>query len=183
MKDFEFYIFNKELWCISDGENKIITEKDVELVGVILQKIMTFYPKAYKALCEEYKKISMNVPYYQYLMVRRFCKCNFGNLDNTRKDIDINGNFNFECVSCPLRGECIHEGIICNPKLNTRLSDSELRVMKCLYEGKTTTETASMLYLSLETVKSHCKSVYKKLGIVGGLPEFVKYASSHNLFD
>lgn len=183
MKDFEFYIFNKELWCISDGENKIITEKDVELVGVILQKIMTLYPKAYKALCEEYKKISMNVPYYQYLMVRRFCKCNFGNLDNTRKDIDINGNFNFECVSCPLRGECIHEGIICNPKLDTRLSDSELRVMKCLYEGKTTTETASMLYLSIDTVKSHYKSVYKKLGITGGLPEFVKYASSHSLFD
>lgn len=183
MKDVEFYIFNKELWCISNGVNKLITEQETELVGMILQKIMTLYPNAYKALAEEYKRSASNVPYYQYLMVRRFCKCNFGTLDNTKRDIDIQGNFNFECVSCPLRGECINEGVICNPKLNTKLSDAEMRVMKLLYEGNSPSDIASILYLSPDTVKSHYKTSYKKLGIRNGLTEFVKYASTHNLFD
>ena len=182
MKQIEFYIFNKELWCISEGENKVVSEHDTELIGMMLHKIMQFYPEAYKALSNEYKKSSFNVPYYQYLMVRRFCKCNFGTLDNTKADIDIQGNFNFECVSCPLRGECINEGVICKPKLNTKLSDSELRVMKLLYEGNTPAETASILYLSPETIKSHYKSVYRKLGL-GSLAEFIKYADKNHLFE
>lgn len=177
----EFYIFNKELWCINNGENKVVTETDTELIGNMLEKIMKLYPEAYKALSNEYKKSSMNVPYYQYLMVRRFCKCNFGNLDNTKSDIDLNGNFNFECVSCPLKGECVNDGIICNPKLSTKITDSEMRVMKCLYDGKSPIETASLLYMSPETVKSHYKSVYKKLGL-SSISDFVRYANSHNLF-
>ena len=182
MKAIEFYIFNRELWSICDGENKVVTEHDTELIGMMLNKIMQLYPEAYKALSAEYSKSSMNVPYYQYLMVRRFCKCNFGTLDNTKSDIDISGNFNFECVACPLRGECKNEGVICNPKLNTKLSDAEMRVMKLLYEGKTPAEAASILYLSPETIKSHYKSVYKKKGL-SSLSEFIKYADRNNLFE
>ena len=182
MKTIEFYIFNKELWFISEGENRVVTEHDTELIGAILQKIIHLYPKAYEALSKEYIKSSLSVPYYQYLMVRRFCKCNFGNLDNTKCDIDINGNFNFECVSCPLRGECINEGVICHPELNTKLSDAELRVMRLLYEGNSMIETASMLYLSPETIKTHTKSVYKKLSL-SGLPDFIRYASKNQLFE
>lgn len=182
MKTVEFYIFNKELWYLCNGENKIVSESDTELIGTILEKIMHLYPESYKALSKEYEKSALNVPYYQYLIVRRFCKCNFGTLDNTRSDIDLQGNFNFECVSCPLRGECKYEGIICNPKLNTKLSDAELRVMKLLYEGIGTSEAASILYLSPDTIKRHYKSVYRKLEI-SSLSEFVKYADKHNLFD
>lgn len=183
MTNVEFYMYNNELWLISDGVNKVVAETDVELISKMINRIMHLYPEAYKALAEEYKNSLLNVPYYQYLIVRRFCKCNFGNLDNTRKDVDIRGNYNIEHVSCPLRGECKHEGIICNPKLDTRLSDSEMRVMKLLYEGKTPAETASMLYLSPDTVKTHYKTVYKKLDIHGGLPEFIRYASKNNLFE
>lgn len=182
MKAIEFYIYNKELWSICDGENKIVTEHDTELIGMMLNKIMHLYPDAYKALSNEYKKSSLNVPYYQYLMVRRFCKCNFGNLDNTKSDIDLKGNFNFECVSCPMRGECINEGVICNPKLNTKLSDAELRVMKLLYEGNSPIDVASLLYLSPETIKTHYKSVYRKLNLTG-LADFVKYADVNHLFE
>ena len=182
MSAIEFYIFNKELWYITEGENRIVSEHDTELIGMILQKIIQFYPEAYNALCNEYKKSALNVPYYHYLMVRRFCKCNFGNLDNTRSDIDVNGNFNFECVSCPLKGECINDGVICKPKLSTKLTDAELRVMKILYEGNSYMEAASTLYLSIDTIKFHCKSVYRKLGI-NSLPEFIKYADKHHLFE
>lgn len=183
IENIEFYTFQNELWCMfSDGTNKIVSESDVDLIKSVLERIREFYPKAYDALSECYKKSSLNVPYYQYLMVRRFCKCNFGNLDDTKVDIDLYGRFQFECVSCPLRGECKYEGIICGAEFNNVLSKSETRVMKLLYEGISKEDIASKLYLSPETVKNHIKSSYKKLG-VHERSEFVRYAHDNNLFD
>lgn len=89
MKDLEFYMFEDELWCLfPDGSNKPVTDKDVVLIKSILDRIRECYPDAYNALMECYQRSSQNIPYFQYLMVRRFCKCNFGELDNTSRDID-----------------------------------------------------------------------------------------------
>lgn len=178
----EFYIYNDELWYITeDGENKKFSERDTSLISDILETIEEMYPDAYKALQEEYKRSSLNIRYYQYLMVRRFCRCNFGELDSTKADIR-GGAFNFERVSCPLRGECKHDGVICCPRFNSKLSEAELRVMRLIYAGMTIEEVATNLYLSPHTVKNHIKATYTKLGI-HEKAEFVKYANSNNLFN
>lgn len=183
MVGLEFYIFEGELWCKSDdGKNQIVDESQTELIKSVLYEIRECYPGAYKALMKEYQKSSLNVPYYQYLIVKRFCKCNFGKLDGTRFDIDMSGRFNFEKVECPLRGECRHEGVICSPKFNSKLSDAELRVMKLVYQGAGKDEVAEQLYISPNTVKNHIKSVYLKLGI-HEKSEFIRYAESNNLFN
>lgn len=182
MGEIEFYMYSGKLWAIlPDGSNKVVTEDDTEIVGYILDIIHERYPDAYKALSECYSKASTNVPYYQYLMVRRFCKCNFGSLDNTKSDVDIDGNMHFEYIPCPLRGECPYESRICSPKMNNNISDAEMRVMECVYKGMTNDKTALHLFLSPNTVKNHIKSVYAKLGICSR-PEFVKYAQSNNMF-
>ena len=182
MGTIEFYMFDGKLWAIlADGSNKIVTENDTEMVGYILNIIMERYPDAYKALSTCYSSASLNVPYYQYLMVRRFCKCNFGTLDNTRADIDVNGKMNFEYVACPLRGECQYECRICSPKLNSKMSDAEKRVMELVYAGKNNETIADKLFLSPNTVRNHIKSVYAKLDI-HNRGEFVKYANENNLF-
>ena len=182
MRNVEFYIYEDELWCLRpDGSNDRVTERDSSLVKDALDVIRECYPDAYKALMECYKKSSGNIPYFQFLMVNRFCKCNFGNLDSTKKDIDACGRFCFERVGCPMRGECKHENVICNPKFNSRLSDAELRVMKLVYEGCTNEEIADRLYLSPHTVKNHIKSVYAKLSI-HEKSEFIRYANNNNLF-
>ena len=182
MKDIEFYIYDSELWCIHpDGRNERVSEQDKDLIQGILQRIREQYPDAYKALTECYQKSAPNVPYFQYLIVSRFMKCNFGSMDNTKKDIDRNGQMHFERVSCPLRGECPYEGRICNPKLNTRLSDAEMRVMKMVYEGYSNEEISSILYLSPYTVKNHIRSVYQKLDI-HEKAEFIKYDHTNGMF-
>lgn len=182
MRDLEFYIFEDELWCMfSNGANEKITESQTELVKDILDRIRECYPSAYKALMECYKKSAQNVPYFQFLMVNRFCKCNFGELDNTSKDIDRKGIFNFERVKCPLRGECRYEGCICNPQFSSRISDAEMRVMKMIYDGCSNEDIADKLYLSPHTIKNHIKSVYLKLGI-HEKSEFIQYAHKNNLF-
>lgn len=183
MGGLEFYIFEGELWCKSDdGQNQIVDESQTELIKSMLDEIRGCYPLAYKALTKEYEKSSLNVPYYQYLIVRRFCKCNFGKLDGTKPDVDRTGKFNFEKVDCPLRGECRFEGVICSPKFNSKLSDAELRVMKLIYQGASKEEIAEQLYISPYTVKNHIKSAYLKLGI-HEKSEFIRYANENNLFN
>lgn len=182
MEQLEFYIYESELWCRhSDGRNEVVTEKSTELIQKLLEIIREHYPDAYKALEKEYKNSAGNVMYYQFLIVRRFCKCNFGKLDTTKIDVESSGKFNFEKIDCPLRGECKCEGVVCFPVFNTRISDAELRVMKLVYDGESKEAIAERLYLSPHTVKNHIKSVYCKLGI-HEKSEFIQYANRNNLF-
>lgn len=185
MDGIEFYMFGSELWAkYDDGRNEAVDETKTELIDYIINKVRDCYPEAYKALEGIYSKSSLNRDYYQWLIVRRFCKCNFCRLDNTTCDVEsINrdGKFNFERVECPMRGECQWEGIICMPKFNTKLSPAEKRVMRLYYEGKDKNEIAAHLFLSPDTVKNHIKNSYLKLG-VHEKAEFIRYAKDHNIF-
>lgn len=182
MTDLEFYIYEDELWCMtSDGKNEQVTEQNVELIKDMLCKIREFYPEAYNDLAKWFQKSAYNVPYFQFLIVDQFCRCNFGKLDSTTKDVDGKGVFNFEHVNCPLRGRCSHENKVCSPTFNSRISDAEMRVMKMLYDGHSNDEIAESLYISPHTVKNHIKSVYLKLGI-HEKSEFIQYAHRNNLF-
>ena len=177
----EFYIYEGDLWYINnDGISERLCENS-PMIALILDKVQRFYPDAYKALCNEYKNSSLNVPYYQYLIVRRFCKCNFGLLDSSRKDINNSGDFSFEKVACPLRGECKYDGIICCPKFCTEITTAENRVMELIYKGMSVDEISETLYLSQSTVKNHYKSVYKKLGI-HSQSEFIRYAQKNKMY-
>lgn len=179
----EFYMFDDELWFIKDGtENQALSEKDTEVIKKMIDAIRERYPEAYKALSKEYQKSAMNVPYYQFLIVRRFCKCNFGKLDTTTYDIDNLGRLNFEKVECPLRGECKNEGIICSTKFNSKLSPAEERVMNLIYQGFTKEEVGDKLCLSPNTIKQHVRSAYCKLR-VHDKGEFIKLAKDNGFFN
>lgn len=177
----EFYISDDKLYCLTDGKATEVTEHDREFIDGLLSDIENFYPEAYKTLQDVYTKSSTNLPYYRFLMVRRFLKCNFGSLDTTEHDMDDDRIFHFERVSCPMRGECKHECVICMPKFNSKLSDAEMRVMRMYYEYKDIMKIAEMLYLSGHTVKNHIKSAFAKIG-VHSRGEFITYASRHHIF-
>ena len=186
MDGLEFYLYEDELWCKSDdGRNFIVDENCTEVISYILDNVRARYPEAYNALEKCYQKSALNASYYQYLMVRRFCKCNFARLDTTMIDVtDVkrDGTFNFEKVPCPMRGECPYEGIICSPKFNSSLSKAEFRVMKLWFEGKSKEEIGEELFVSPGTVKNQIKSAYLKLG-VHSEAEFIKYANENKMFN
>ena len=176
----EFYICDDKLFCMSETGTHEVTEKDTGLIDEMLGRIENFYPEAMNALNEVYEKSSRNIPYYKYLRVRRFLKCNFGNLDTSDHD-DNDGFFCFEKIHCPLRGECKYEGVICIPEFNSKLSEAEKRVMKLYYDNDSIDRIADSLYLSGHTVRNHIKASYAKLGI-HSRAEFIKYASKNHLF-
>lgn len=182
MERLIFYVLDNELWFkTSGGTIEVVDETKTEIVNSILDSIKEFYPDAYKMLSEEYQRSANNIPYFKFLMVRRFCKCNFGKCVKSIFDSD-NGKFQLEKVVCPLRGECIGDGVICGPTFDSKLSDSEIRVMRLLYDGYSNEDIAKQLYISVNTVKFHIKTSYCKLGI-HEKAEFVKYASDNKLFN
>lgn len=177
----EFYTFEDELWYRTpDGHTERLTERHNDVVALVLDKIEQFYPKAYVALSKEYERCVANLSLYRFRMVQRFCKCNFGNIDNIA-DIDGYGRMRLECVPCPLRGECRMEGVICRPEFDSQLSDSEHRVLRLWYQGMSKEEIAEQLYLSIHTVNNHIRNAFARLGI-HEKAEFFRYAEANNLF-
>lgn len=179
MEVMEFFVNGADVLYEKDGSVEVLTEGS-QVVSDIIDKISELYPQAYKALCSYYKKSQIYQPHFRFLIARRFCKCNFGNLDHTRKDLD-GFMFNFERVSCPMLDECPLEGIVCQPKMETVLSDGEKRVMKLVCDGKSNQEIADELYLSPNTVKRHISNAYLKTR-KRNRAEFVKYANDNSIF-
>ena len=178
----EFYLYEGELWCKDDqGHNILVDQTQGELLDSMLSHVKECYPNAYNALKEEYKDSAPNKIYFKYKVVKRFLKCNFGQLDSTFNDIE-GEKVNFERVDCPQRGECRWDGVICSPIFKTTLSAQEMRVGKLFYDGLTRSEIAGVLYLSPETVNNHIRNIYYKLGI-HEKAEFIKYVDEHKLYD
>lgn len=175
----ELYTFNNEVWYRDeDGSKRLSVGSDI--ISVIYEKIADFYPAALSALEKEYRQIE-DIHYKRFRIVQRFCKCNFGNIDNVF-DIQSDGRFKFECVSCPLRGECKLENIVCNPKFDSKISDAEMRVLSLIYRGVDKETIADKLCLSAHTVNNHIRNAYTRIGI-HSTAEFIEYASSNKLFD
>lgn len=182
MRAIEFYMTPQgEVMLREEGSSeKQLKETDYEFISPFLAVLEEFYPDAYSKLMKEYERSMINKTYRDFLAVRRFIKCNFGNYDNIF-DMDDEWNFTFEFVSCPLRGECSAQGVICGPRFESTLSERQLDVMELCYKGKNDEEIAEELFITIETVKNHRKNSFRKIG-VHSMAEFMRYAQRNNLF-
>jgi len=63
-----------------------------------------------------------------------------------------------------------------------RLSDRELEIMCLLAKGKTPTEVAGQLFISVKTVSTHRSRILEKLHLTT-TPELMKYALDHDLLE
>lgn len=180
MSSIEFYTVDKDVFCkLCNGDTFILTPQCTDIVLKSIDIIEKFYPLAFAALCTEYEKSKRNISFYRYLIVRRFCKCNFGIIDNIPDMVD--NKLNIEYVHCPLRGECKYEGVICQPRFNHQISDAEMRVLHLLYDNLSRIEIANRLYLSIHTVNNHIRNAYIRIG-VKDTPSFIRFADDNKLF-
>lgn len=182
MNSIEFYKTPTGGIMINDenGTHEL-TESDRKFISTMISKLSEFYPEALSKLSEIFHSKRFNVPHYEYCIVSRFIRCNWGRYDSVM-DIDQFGNFNFEEVECPLRGECSAEGVICKPKFNSRLSNREIEIMREYYHGRTEPEIAERMCISIETVRTHKRNVFRRTN-TNSLAEFILYAKNNNLFN
>lgn len=184
MNNIEFYITPAGGIMIHDKNGvRELTQKDRDFISKMIRKIGDFFPESLSALSKEYDCRRFNIPFYEFSIVSRFIRCNWGRFDSV-VDIDQFGYFNFEEVDCPLRGsgDCKLDGIVCRPKFNSRLSERELEVMRNYYDNLTAEQVADKMCISVETVRTHKRNVFKRTG-THSLPEFFLYAKNNNLFN
>jgi len=142
----------------------ILTENNREIIGELYIHIQDTYPKAFAALSEKYSKSSHNKRFFEFLIARRFIKCNWSQLDNV-SDIDEDGKMNCEFTFCPLRGECNMHKVVCEPEKTSKFTPSEMNVIRLIAKGMQTREIAEELFISPNTVDNHRNNMLKKIGV------------------
>ncbi|MDR1981518.1 MAG: helix-turn-helix transcriptional regulator [Tannerellaceae bacterium] len=147
-------------------EYQISGATNIAFTTAFLEYIQECYTEAYRALSEIYQASRLNHLLFNFKIVSRFIRCNFGRYDLEKHDIDVSGNFHFEEVPCPLRGtgDCPLDGIVCKPKFNTSLSEREMEVLRLIVMGNTAEDIAGMLYRSIHTINNHRKNILVKTG-------------------
>lgn len=160
MTEFEFFTSPcGSAVTVYDGKKYIeLSEKNTLIVKEVYEWIREKCPEAFERLNEIYSTNSN----YRFLAVRRFIKCNWGAKDD-KPDISTD-NFNFEFVHCPLRGECIDEGIICKPQIETSLTGREIEIIKLLAQGLNNRLIGTRLFISSKTVENHVYNIMRKIG-------------------
>lgn len=68
-----------------------LTADSREVIEEMLDLIKTRYPQTFRALCNLYTASELNRKVYEFNIVSRFCRCNFGEYDAHTPDIDADG--------------------------------------------------------------------------------------------
>lgn len=164
LSNIEFFADPHNHVMIADEQGiRTYSQEDSDFTSAMIVRIEEEYPEAYKALSELYRRSMPNAPYFRWLVVHRFIRCNFSVYDR-KEDIDRQGVFHLEEVQCPMRGECPHDGRICNAKHNNRLTSRQEEVMRLYCEGLSYEEIGDRLFISPETVKTIKRDAFRKVG-------------------
>ena len=106
------FISNIEFYNTPEGEVMmkefgqpavVLKETDRPTIEHMLAVIRDRYPKAHARLMQLYSASTMNRWHYEFRVVHRFIRCNFGEYDQYNLDINKDGQFVFEEVKCPLQ--------------------------------------------------------------------------------
>lgn len=169
-------IRNCEFYASPDGDVIIEPQAGVRLtlteggsesrafIEEMMERLVTYYPEAWNRLKELYGRYANNRWHYEFLIVSRFIRCNFGEYDYQTMDIDECGRLRFEGVRCPIRCECPHRGVICSPKFNNRLSAREKEVLALIVQHLDKETIGEALHISPHTVSNHVRHIYEKTG-------------------
>ena len=165
MEAIEFYIIDGVTCINRNGVSQKLTAQDRDCIEYMIDNIGKYFPDAMRALREWASASAINKYYFEYRIVDRFIRCNFGEADFLHKDIDDLGLFHLEEVKCPLRNICKHEGIICKPKVNLNLSEEEKKAAGLYAQGLLPGEIAVKLGKSESTIKRQLYNAYKRLNL------------------
>lgn len=179
MEAVEFYIIGGQTCIRRNGISKPLTPQDRDEVVWMTEQIRNCFPEAAERLEKWAAESSLNIIFFEYRMVDRFIRCNFGEADFLYSDIE-NGMFHFEEVKCPLRGICRDENVICKPKFKVPLSSEEGKAAVLYSKGLTAHEIARVMKKSAKTIKNQLDHARKRLHL-DRTRDLIKIFSVYNI--
>jgi hypothetical protein len=162
MEGVEFYNINGKTCICRDGVTSELTPKDRDAIEWMLGKITQYFPKAVERLKELASASEPERWYYEFRIVDRFIRCNFGEADFLQPDVEMD-MFHLEEVRCPLRGICKDEHVICKPRISLSLPMEEKRVVLLYAKGLLPSEIAARLGKKEKTCKQQIWKACKRL--------------------
>lgn len=179
MEAVEFYIIRGQTCIRRGGVGRPLTPSDRTEIEWMLGKMRSCFPAAVERLESWASESVKNRRYFEYRMVDRFIRCNFGEADFLYSDIE-DGMFHFEEVRCPLRGICKDEGVVCKPKFRMPLSREEGRAAVLYSKGLDAHEIASLMRKSAKTIKNQLDNARKRLHL-DRTRDLIKVFSMYNI--
>ena len=162
MEAIEYFIINGQTCIRRNGVSKALTPKDRDAIEFMLRNMEKCFLATVKRLKEWAADSAANKRFFEYRVVDRFIRCNFGEADFLYPDVE-NGMFHFEEVKCPLRGICRDENIICKPKIQLPVGREEGRAVMLYSKGLSAYEIAAVVGKSVKTIKNQLDNVRKRL--------------------
>lgn len=159
MENYEFVaLADGNIIARNDTANKVVTEFDRDIIEFVIKEIKVRYPIAYERLCIIYDRYKGNRLNYEYLIAKRFIRCNMGADDLMTIDVE-QGVVNLEFVSCPMRGECPYEGVVCRPRHHSHLTPTLKQVAELYASGKSYQDIADVLGKSPKTIANQLRAI------------------------
>lgn len=152
------------VWVRQDGKCYALTPSCCDIIEQMVDVVGRIFPATFARLSALYGASRRNVGYFKYRIVERFIRCNMGADNERRMDVD-DGRLNLERVSCPLRGICDDEGVVCCPTAASAMTKEEQKAAVLYSKGFTIGEIARLLRKSLSTVNNQLCNVSKRLGL------------------
>lgn len=179
MEKVEFFVIGGQTCIQRNGVSKPLTPSDRDAVEFMLERMQECFPAAMERLQKWAEESKPNKRFFEFRMVDRFIRCNFGEADFLYSDIE-DGMFHFEEVKCPLRGICKDENVICKPKFKMPVSKEEGRAAVLYSKGLTANEIAKVLGKGVKTVKNQLSNAAKRLGL-NRTRDLIKIFSVYNI--
>jgi len=179
MEAVEFYIIGGQTCIRRGGVGRPLAPTDRTEIEWMLSQMRSCFPAAVERL-ESWASASVkNRRFFEYRMVDRFIRCNFGEADFLYSDIE-DGMFHFEEVKCPLRGICKDEGVVCKPKFRMPLSREEGKAAVLYSKGLDAHEIARLMRKSAKTIKNQLDNARKRLHL-DRTRDLIKVFSMYNI--
>lgn len=179
MEAVEFYVIGGQTCIHRNGVSKPLTPADHDEVVWMLEQMRANFPDAVERLELWAAESAKNMRFFEYRMVDRFIRCNFGEADFLYSDVE-NGFFYIEEVRCPLRGICKDENVICKPRFNVPLSREEIKAAILYSKGLDVNEIARRLKKSVKTIKNQLGNARKRLHL-SRTRDLIKIFSLYNI--
>ncbi|MFZ4705424.1 MAG: response regulator transcription factor [Bacteroidales bacterium] len=152
----EFFHNGNELIFLEHGTAKPFSEISLSMAEMLLEDLEN-HPEA----CKSLDTLGIHDPVER---IMKFAECRYGAFNETSDFTDK--SHDVEIYNCGNRGNCIHEGKLCNNIVAKYgiITRCEIRIIQLVAAELTDKEIADRLFNSPYTVNTHITNILGKIG-------------------
>lgn len=158
-KNVEIFEFNGSAFALYDGAKMHFSELPTDIVTALRNDML----RNTEAMISLTKMGIRDVSE----MIEKYLICRYGALDSNADFDTSKENFTPEYHNCGMRQNCPYEFTLCGRVSidGVLLTKKEVQIVRLIASGNTDIQTADIAKIAMDTLLTHKKHIYTKLGI------------------